>query len=79
MITLFNAETDEAIGSITEMDLQLLVDVLEETSPGDTDYYIDEATIDVISEGGRATDHLLTVLRDGLGAEHGIEVRWEKA
>lgn len=79
MINLFNAETDEALGSITEMDLELLVEHLEETSPDDTDYFIDAATIDLISENGRATDHLLKVLRGALGDEEGVEVRWEKA
>ena len=79
MINLFNAETDAALGSITEMDLQLLVEHLEETSPDDTDYFIDAATIDLISEGGRATDHLLSVLRGALGDEDGVDVRWEKA
>lgn len=79
MINLYNSETDAALGSITEMDLELLVEHLEETSPDDTDYYIDAATIDLISEGGRATDHLLSVLRGALGDEDGIDVRWEKA
>jgi hypothetical protein len=79
MINLFNAETDEALGSITEMDLELLIDSLEETSPEDTDYYIDAGTIDLISEGGRATDHLLSVLRKALGARDGVDVRWQKA
>jgi len=79
MITLFNAETDEVLGSITEMDLQHLVDSLEETSPDDSDYYIDAATIDLIGERGLATDHLLSVLRKALGTRDGVDVRWQKA
>jgi len=27
---------------------------------------------------GRATEHLLNVLRDGLGSSDGIDIRWER-
>ena len=55
MIDLYNKSTDELLGSITEADLQVLTDALEEESSDDEDYYIDAATIDVIGDG-RATD-----------------------
>ena len=77
MIDLYNSATDELLGSITETDLQVLVDALEEESSDDQDYYIDAATIDVIGDG-RATEHLLKVLRDGLGSSDGIDIRWER-
>lgn len=76
MISLFNADTNTPLGAITESDLQFLVDALEETGPEDADYYIDAATIDMIAEEGRATDHLITVLRGALGGKEGVEVRW---
>src|SRR6476620_9282437 len=77
MIDLYNDETDLLIGSITEADLKLLQDALEEESIEDQDYYSDRATIDVIGDG-RATEHLLNVLRDGLGSSDGIDIRWER-
>ena len=77
MIDLYNDETDLLIGSITEADLKVLQDALEEESSDDNDYYIDQATLDVIGDG-RATDHLLKVLRDALGARDGIDIRWER-
>src|SRR5262249_34190106 len=43
MIDLYNAETNQLLGSITEADLQVLVDGLEEESEHDQDYYIDAA------------------------------------
>ena len=52
MIDLYNAETNKLIGSITEADLKVLVDSLEEESEDDQDYYITGATIDVIAGGG---------------------------
>ena len=77
MIDLYNDETDLLIGSITEADLKVLQDALEDESTEDQDYYIDRATIDVIGDG-RATEHLLNVLRDALGSSDGIDIRWER-
>ena len=77
MIDLYNASTNELLGSITEPDLQLLVDRLEEESAQDRDYYIDAATIDYLADG-RATDHLTGLLRRALGTSSGVEIRWER-
>jgi hypothetical protein len=77
MIDLFDAQSGNLIGTITEAELQTLVDALEEESATDQDYYIDAATIDLIGDG-RATDHLLRILRSALGAKPGIDLRWEK-
>lgn len=78
MIDLYNVATNKLVGSITEKDLQLMVDVLEEESPTDQDYYIDAATIDLIGDGGRATDHLLNTLRAALGTAEGVDIRWQR-
>ena len=77
MIDLYNDATDQLIGSITEADLKVLRDALEEESAEDQDYFIDQSTIDVIGDG-RATDHLLKVLRDALGTSEGIDIRWQR-
>ena len=52
MIDVYNKATNELLGSITEADLKVLIDALEEESSDDQDYYIDAATIDVIGDGG---------------------------
>ena len=77
MIDVYNKATNELLGSITDADLQVLVDALEEESSEDQDYYIDAATIDVIGDG-RATDHLLNLLRTALGTAEGIDIRWNR-
>lgn len=77
MIDLYNAETNKILGSITEPDLQVLVDALEEESEQDRDYYIDAATIDLIADG-RATDHLVHLLRGALGSAEGVDIRWTR-
>jgi hypothetical protein len=77
MIDLYNNDTNELIGSITEADLKVLADHLEEESLEDRDYYIDRATIDVIADGA-ATEHLLRLLRKAVGTSDGIEIRWQR-
>lgn len=77
MIDVYNKTTNQLLGSITEADLQVLVDALEEESSLDQDYYIDAATIDVIGDG-RATDHLLSLLRTALGTAESVELRWSR-
>lgn len=77
MIDLYDNETDKLLGSITESELQLLVDVLEEEYINDQDYYINQATIDMIADG-RASDHLLQLLRSAIGTADGVEIRWER-
>jgi len=77
MIDLYNAATDQLLGSITEPDLQVLADALEEESLQDQEYYIDAATIDLIADG-KATDHLVHLLRSALGSADGIDIRWAR-
>ena len=77
MIDLYNVATHQLIGSITDADLQVLVDALEEESLQDQDYYIDQATIDVVADG-KATEHLVALLRKALGAGEGVDIRWQR-
>ena len=55
MIDLYNGDTNALLGEITEQDLNVLVDALEEESSEDQDYYITPETIEVVGENGRAT------------------------
>jgi hypothetical protein len=77
MIDIYNQATNQHLGSITEADLQVLQDALEEESTKDKDYYIDTATIDVIADG-RATEHLVNLLRVAVGTSNGVDIRWER-
>ena len=77
MIDIYDKTTNRLVGSITEADLQVLVDALEEESLDDRDYYVDADTIDVVADG-RASDHLVKVLRDALGARDGVDIRWDR-
>ena len=75
MIDVYKQASNELVGSITEADLKVLSDALEEEGVDDQDYYITAATIDVIADG-RATEHLIGLLRKALGTSEGIDIRW---
>ena len=77
MIDLYDNATNKKIGSITESDLKVLMEYLEKESPEDRDYFIDQATIDYMADG-RATDHLVNLLRTTVGSSDGVEIRWER-
>lgn len=77
MIDLYNDATDVLIGTMTEADLKVLQDALEEEGEDDQDYYIDLATLDVLGDG-RATEHLMGLLRKALGTAEGVDIRWQR-
>ena len=77
MIRLVNKEAGAVLGSLSEADLRLLVDQLEEEDSQDTDYYVSADTIDLLESNGASAD-LLRILRQALGNAEGIEVRWKR-
>ncbi|HSJ63915.1 MAG TPA: hypothetical protein VK922_08405 [Gemmatimonadaceae bacterium] len=77
MIRLFDAESDEPMGTISEPQLRFLIDELEEESSSDRDYYIDAATVEMLGKRG-ADPELLEVLRQAIAGRAGAEIRWER-
>ena len=77
MIKVFNKETNELLGRISEGDLQFLADHLEEESVHDTDYYIRKETLEQFPQQG-ASAKLMEVLRGGLRTGDALEIRWER-
>ena len=76
MIRLYDTESDALLGSITEIQLEFLMNELEEESSSDRDYFITTETVDMLEENGADTE-LLTVLRDALADREEVEIRWE--
>ena len=74
---LTEAESGALVGDITARQLESLVDVLEEESDTDRDYYIDAATIDVLADAG-ADAELVAMLQRAVGTRDGIEIVWTK-
>ena len=77
MIEVYDNAVGVLIGTITEEQLQFLIDELEETSTKDQDYYLDEGMMDMLEEAG-ADDALMQLLRGALGDRDEIEIRWER-
>ena len=77
MAKLFNKQSGVLLGELTETDVQCLIDVLEEEDTKDVDYFIDLDTVDILEDNGASLD-LLQMLRAAIGANEGVDVRWEK-
>lgn len=77
MIKIFNKQTNEFLGRISEADLHFLVDHLEEESVRDTDYYIMRETVEQFPQLG-ASPKLVELLKGGLRDGNAIEIRWER-
>lgn len=76
MITLYDTHKRN-LGTITETQLQFLIDSMEEESTTDQDYYLDAATVDYLEARG-ADQALILFLRGILGDHDGMTVRWER-
>ena len=74
---LYVKDSGKVLGTITEAQLQTLVDLLEEEDAEDHDYYIDNDILDYLKEEG-ADAELLALLRPHVTEEDGIEVEWKE-
>ena len=77
MPRLYNKKTGALLGTVSETDVECLVDVLEEEDSKDVDYFIDLDTADILEDNG-ASKEMMQLLRAAIGASEGIDVRWEK-
>ena len=66
MIKLSDKETGAFLGEITEEQLQFLQDHLEEESSDDTDYYLNQPTLEMLEQAG-ADPALVSLLRQAMG------------
>lgn len=78
MIRVYDAETSAELGEISEDQLRFLIDQMEEESTEDRDYYINQATVDML-EGRGANPALIAFLRQALGAREEMDIRWQRA
>ncbi len=76
-IELWELETGRSLGEITEAQRQQLIDLLEEESAEDRDYWIDEPTLEMLAEHG-VDPELVERLRTALGGREGFDVAWRE-
>ena len=77
-IRITNKSTGAVIGNIGKDELQFLIDKLEEESSHDTDYFINNDTVDMLEEAG-GSSALIDMLRDAVGDSDGVDIAWESS
>lgn len=78
MITLKDKSNGRWLGSISESQLQFLVDQLEEEHREDQDYWINRATLDIFRENG-ADPALVKLIENAMGDSEDIEIVWSRS
>jgi len=74
-IRLSEKDSGRTLGSISEADLQMLVDYMEEESSKDQDYYVEHTAIDALESLGASAD-FVALLRGAVGESEGVDVVW---
>jgi processive 1,2-diacylglycerol beta-glucosyltransferase len=77
MVTLYDNDTGRALGTISDAQLQFLMDQLEEESSEDQDYYLTADTLEMLEKQG-ADAELIATLRTALGERADLEIRWAR-
>jgi hypothetical protein len=77
MIELYDKETHTYIGTISDEELQFLIDNLEEENLIDKDYYLNRATLEFLKERGISA-HLAKLLEDAMGDRDEIEIIYKE-
>ncbi len=77
MPKLYVEATNQVLGEISDAELKVLFDNLEEESLADTDYYITADTVDFLEARG-ADAKLVAILRQAIGNDEGIDIRWKR-
>lgn len=77
MVTIKDKQTGQFIGSISEQQLQFLVDELEEEHRDDQDYYFHRSQIEIFKEMG-ADESLVELLERAMGELDELEIVWSR-
>jgi hypothetical protein len=77
MPRLILKDSNRFLGVISDADVKVLIDQLEEEDMADDDYFIDGATVSILESAG-ASSTLVEMLLGAIGDSEGIDVRWEK-
>ena len=78
MIQLSDKENGTPLGTISEADLQFLIDNLEEEWAEDTDYYLNRTTFEMLKKKG-AGQSLLDILEPVFKQREDIEIEWSRS
>ena len=76
MPRLIRIDTDDDIGTISDVQLKFLVEQLEADHEEDQDYFIDRETLELMSDNG-ADPELLALLEKAIGDDDEMKIAWE--
>lgn len=76
MIRLVDRETGKVLGTISDADIEIMRQALEEEGGDDKDYFIPEESLEVLAEQGLSAS-TQTLLRNNF-KEGAIEIGWEQ-
>jgi len=76
MPKLYDQADGRLLGEVSQQDLDLLIEKLEETSSRDCDYYVDNDTFLLLVEAG-ASSVLLDAIKMALDLNGQADIRWE--
>lgn len=77
MTTLYNKQTGENLGMLSEEQLRFLIEQMEEENMTDQDYAITPMTVTYLEQRG-ADPALLAMLRQALGGRDEVTVAWRE-
>lgn len=75
MPALFLKDSNQFLAELSDADLAHMVNLMEEESSQDTDYFIDLGTVDLLKSAG-ASEAVTSALESAIGASEGIDVVW---
>ncbi|KZC40574.1 hypothetical protein RHOFW510R12_16300 [Rhodanobacter sp. FW510-R12] len=76
-IRISEKESGRTLGNISERDLEILIDHMEEESSTDQDYFVEHTAIDVLERLG-ASSEFISLLRHATGTSEGIDIVWSR-
>jgi len=79
MISLSDKSSGASVGTMTESQLQILADQLEETDLDDQDYIIDRRTIEMIKTIAADYAAVVDILERALSNREGVAIAWSRS
>lgn len=77
MLTLYDVETGDEIGTISTDQLEELIEQFQEDSDVEAACWVDADALEMLEEDGGDLD-LVTTLRKALKGRDEMEIRWER-
>jgi hypothetical protein len=77
-IEVYDVGTGRSLGEVSEAQLRQLVDLFEEESETDRDYWIDADTLDLLAGQPPVDPGFVERLRTALGTREGFDLGWRE-